>query len=179
MYRALPMLHDVVQRLERLLDRRLVVPAMDLVEVDVIRAEPPQAGVDLDHDGLARKALAVGVRAHRVVDLGRDHDLVPSGEVAQGAADDLLARAVGIGVGGVEEVDAELEGSFDERPALFFVERPGMRASLRHPVAHAAEADARDLEAGLSEIDVFHQVVSCQGRGNLDSVIWSLTYHNA
>ena len=115
-----------------------------------------QAGVDFGHDGLARKALAVGLRAHRVVDLGRDHDLVASGEVAQGAADDLLARAVGVGVRGVEEVDAELDGTLDERPALLFVERPGVRTALGHSVAHAAEADTRDLEAGLSEIDVFH-----------------------
>ena len=46
-------LHDVVQRLQRLLDRRLVVPAMDLVEVDVIGAEAAQAGVELSHDRLA------------------------------------------------------------------------------------------------------------------------------
>ena len=35
--------HDVVQRLHRLLDRRPVVPAVDLVEVDVVEAEPARA----------------------------------------------------------------------------------------------------------------------------------------
>ena len=40
-------LDDVVQRLHRLLDRRAVVPAVDLVEVDVVGAEAAQAVVDL------------------------------------------------------------------------------------------------------------------------------------
>ena len=48
-------LHDVVQRFERLLDRRLRIPAMDLVEVDVVGAEPAQAVVDLAQDRLARQ----------------------------------------------------------------------------------------------------------------------------
>ncbi len=39
-------LHDVVQRLDGLLDRRLIVEAVDLVEVDVVEAQPGQAGVD-------------------------------------------------------------------------------------------------------------------------------------
>jgi hypothetical protein len=39
-------LYDIMQRLERLLDRRLVVPTMNLIQVDIIRPEPPQAGVD-------------------------------------------------------------------------------------------------------------------------------------
>jgi hypothetical protein len=44
---------DIVERFERLLDRRVIVPSMDLVEVDVIGAEAPQARVDLGHDRLA------------------------------------------------------------------------------------------------------------------------------
>jgi hypothetical protein len=32
--------HHVVQRLQRLLDRSAVVPAMDLVEVHIVGAEP-------------------------------------------------------------------------------------------------------------------------------------------
>ena len=53
-------LDDIVQRFERLLDRRLVVPAVDLVEVDIIHAEAAKTVVDLDHDRLARQAGAIG-----------------------------------------------------------------------------------------------------------------------
>ena len=41
--------------------------------------------------------------------LGRDHHLLPLGEFLERAADDLLARALRIDVGGVEEIDAALE----------------------------------------------------------------------
>ena len=52
--------HDVVERLERLLDRRLRVEAMDLVEVDVVDAEPAQAVVDGVLDVLAREPAMFG-----------------------------------------------------------------------------------------------------------------------
>ena len=44
---ALSGIDNVAQLLERLLDRRAIVPAMDLIEIDVIGAEAPQARVDL------------------------------------------------------------------------------------------------------------------------------------
>jgi hypothetical protein len=44
---------DVVQRTDRLLDRRRGVPAVDLVEVDVVDSEPPQGRIDAVQDVLA------------------------------------------------------------------------------------------------------------------------------
>ena len=67
MYRALPALTTSCSASSVSSIGVVVVPAVDLVEVDVIGAEPPQAGVDLGHDRLARQALAVGVLAHRVM----------------------------------------------------------------------------------------------------------------
>src|SRR6266702_624322 len=46
--------HHVMQRFHRLLDWGLVIPAMDLVEVHVIRPKPLEAFVDLAQDRLAR-----------------------------------------------------------------------------------------------------------------------------
>ena len=42
-----------MQRFERLLDRRVMVETVDLIEIDIIRAEPTQAAVDLREDRLA------------------------------------------------------------------------------------------------------------------------------
>src|SRR5205823_6639221 len=84
-------LHDVVQCLERFLDRRLVIPAMNLVEVDVIHAEPAQAGVDLAHDCFARQAAAVRTGAHPAIYLGRNDHLVAAGEILDSPSEDLLA----------------------------------------------------------------------------------------
>jgi hypothetical protein len=148
--------HDVVQRLHRLLDRRARVPPVDLVEVDVVGAQAAQAGVDLEHDGLARQPAPVGPLAHHAVHLGGQHHFFTPGEVVQRPPDDLLAGAVGVDVGGVEEVDARFDAALDERPALLLVERPGVGAAVGNAVAHAAEADGRDVEAGGAELDVLH-----------------------
>jgi hypothetical protein len=45
---ALP--HDLRERLHRLLERRLLVVAVALVEVDVIGAQPGERGIDLLED---------------------------------------------------------------------------------------------------------------------------------
>ncbi len=115
-------LHHVVQRLERLLDRHPSVPAVRLVQVDVVGAQAAEAVVDLLHDVLAGQAHAVGSLAHRPEHLGGDHDLLAVGEVRQGAAHDLLAGAVGVHVGRVEEVDAGLDRPLDVGPARLLVE---------------------------------------------------------
>ena len=85
----------------------VVVPAVDLVEVDVVGSQAPQARVDLVEDRLARQALRrSGPARIAPADLGRDDDVVAPREVPQRAAGDLLAGAGGVDVGRVEEVDA-------------------------------------------------------------------------
>jgi hypothetical protein len=46
-------LDDVMERVHRLRDRRCRIPAMDLVEVDIVHPEPLQRGVDRCHHVLA------------------------------------------------------------------------------------------------------------------------------
>ena len=65
--------HDVGERLHRLLERRLVVVAVRLVEVDVVGPEPGQRAVDRLADVLAgQPRVVVLARAGRPVDLGED-----------------------------------------------------------------------------------------------------------
>ncbi len=73
--------HNIIQRFHRLFDRSLVIPAMDLVEVDVIRLKPLQAVLDLPQDRLARQSASVWFFTHFAVDLGGNDDLVPLREV--------------------------------------------------------------------------------------------------
>ena len=77
---------------------------------------------------------------------------------------DLLAGAVGVDVGGVEEVDAKPERPLDERSGRLLVEGPGMTATARIAVAHAAQADPRDFEAGLPQPHVLHASSSARSR---------------
>ena len=81
---------------------------VDLVEVDVVGAQPAQAVLALGHDPAPRVALRVGVLAHGAVHLGGQDDLVPL-DLGQRLADDLLGLAERVDVGGVDEVDPRVE----------------------------------------------------------------------
>ena len=147
--------HHIVERLERFLDRRLVIPAVGLVQVEIVDAQAFEAGIDRTEDVLARKPALVGLSPHRHVDLAGDHHLVAAGEIAQGAPQDFFAGAGGVEVGGIEEVDPQFEGAADEWAAGFFIQRP-LPALGGAPVAHAPQADARDFEAGVAKAGVLH-----------------------
>ena len=94
--------HHVVQRGDRLLDGRGIVEAVNLVEIHVIRAQPPQAIVDGVKDVLARESPEVGIVAHRLVNLGGDHNSVAAAdEIAESPPHDLLANPDRIHIGGI------------------------------------------------------------------------------
>ena len=84
---------DVAEGFHRLLDRRLGVPAVHLVEVDVIHAESRERCVDRGEDVLAGEATAVRPRCGRIEDLGRDDDFVAAEELPQQPARDGFALA--------------------------------------------------------------------------------------
>src|ERR1700722_14399460 len=81
-------------------------------------------------------------------------NLVAAGKVPDCATEDLFAVAERITVGGVEEVDAGFERLLDEGFALLLAERPGVIAPVAAAIAHAAEADARHVQAGAAELHV-------------------------
>jgi len=84
----------LVQRRHRLLDRGVIVPPVDLVQVHVVGTEPPQRGVDRGEHVLAAQPSVVGARAHREEDLGGQHVVLTAAEdPAERAAGDLLAHA--------------------------------------------------------------------------------------
>jgi hypothetical protein len=114
---------------------------MDLVEVHIIRAEAPQAMVDLRQNSLTRQARAVRTVTHRVTHFGRDHDLIPVGEVLERTPEDFFAGPMRIHVRRVEEVDARVQRVPDERSACLLVERPHRVASVGITVGHRSDGD--------------------------------------
>jgi hypothetical protein len=126
---------------------------VQLIQVDVVGAEPPQRRLDRVQDVLARHALVPRLRPHRADAFRRQHELVPL--AAQPAADDLL-RAAGrvvaaterIDVGGIEEVDATRRCRVQDGVALGLV---ALQAE-----GHRAQAQLRNLQAGLAEIGILH-----------------------
>ena len=74
----LPGVHEVAQRGQRLLDVGRVVRPVDLVQVDPVGLQPPQALLDLGDDPPPRVAAAVAAIAHREVHLGGQDDVIPA-----------------------------------------------------------------------------------------------------
>jgi len=117
--------HEVVERVDRLLEVGLELRTVHLVQVDPVRPQAPQAVLDGEHDPAARAATLVGVGPHRSRELRREDDAVaPCGDRP---ADDRLGLAVGrVGVRRLDEVDARIErGVDDPRTVRVIGIRPG------------------------------------------------------
>jgi len=82
-----------MQRFERFFDRRVMVETVDLIEVDVIHAEPTQAVVDFGEDRLPRKPGAIRAGTHPAIHLGGYNHLIAPGKVPDCAAQDFFAVA--------------------------------------------------------------------------------------
>ena len=135
-----------------LLDRRVRVDAVLVVQVDVVGAETLQGALDgglhvrgaaVDHTGAA---AGVGDEA----ELGGDLHLVAA--AVECLADDLLAEEGTVDLGGVDVGDTEFQGPVDGADRLVVVETALARVGAGH--GHGAEADAGDLEA--PEVCVLH-----------------------
>src|SRR5450759_1698009 len=139
----------VSERLHRLLERRLRVVPVGLVQVDVIGAKTLQRPVDRLHDVLAGQPAVVStLRARRPVHLGEDlQRLTPL--PLQCVSEYGLGDGVRVRVGRVEGRDPRVERcSYAQRRCVVLHLRP-----VGQPVA---VADLRDLEAGVTEVTELH-----------------------
>src|SRR5690606_7789008 len=136
-----------------LLERGGPVDVVELVEVDVVRLEPLEAGVhgpaDVDRGELVVVGPDLAVGAHVPVHLGGDDDLVPpAAALGEPVADDALGAALvltpAVDVGGVEEVDPGVQRRVYDGVAAGLV---GLRTEV-----HRAEDESADLESGASEL---------------------------
>ena len=161
---------DVRERLHRLLERRLVVVAVRLVQVDVVELQPAQRGVDALADVLAREPDLVGALPHRPVDLGED--LEPgAGLTLQRPSEDLLGATACVDVGGVERRDAAVESRVHAglRGVLLDL------AAVGDPVAVGQLAD---LEPTATEKAVIHALTLARvplGRSPTRKVSFAVT----
>ena len=137
--------HERVERAQRLLERRLAVPLVDLVEVDPVRAEPAQAVLAGLDDVGARQAGVVGTVAHREAHLGGERDAVAP--ALDRLADDLLRRALRVDVGGVHERHARVEAEVDLAPRGLHVELADVGELPGAAEAHGAETQHRDTQS--------------------------------
>ena len=129
-----------------LLDRRVPVDTVLVVQVDVVGTEAGQRSLDGGAD-VGRAAVdragdhPIAVRDE--AELGGDDDVVAA--ALQCPADDLLTVEWAVDLGSVEMGDAEVEGAVDRADGLRVVD--GAFAGVRARHGHGAEADAGDVEA--------------------------------
>ena len=97
---------------------------MDLVEVDVLGAEPGEGCVDLFEDRLARQALPAGAVVHLPPHLGRQDDVLAASVAGDSAADHLLGCATLVHVRCIPEGHPHLDGLPEEGLCIGIVECP-------------------------------------------------------
>jgi len=127
-----PDLDQAVESAERLPDRRVVVPAVNVVEVEVVGPEPVERPLDLRADGLSREVLRSRA-VHRPVNLRGDDDRLAV-DAVEPVADPAFARPVdAVVVGGVDEVAPEIVGGVQEVERLLAVRLHGSVGLLSEP----------------------------------------------
>ena len=127
-----------VEGVEGLLDRREAVPFVHLVQVDVVGAQAPQAGLASPDEVLAREPGVVRPGAHGETRLGGDQGIAPP--ALEDLAHDLLRAAVRIDVGRVDQVDPGLEGLVDQGTRLAGGHAPDGSAGSGVPEGHVPRA---------------------------------------
>ena len=143
----LALAHQVADRAGDLLDRHGRIDAMLVEEVDPVGREAAQRSFDRRADRL-RPAVSFDAEPAYVVEdeaeLGGDrHELAPP---FYRAADQRLVGERAVGLGGVEERAAEVDGAMQGRDRFRLVRRS---IGLAH--AHAAESNGRDFKPLLAE----------------------------
>ena len=126
--------HQVIQAAHHFLDRGREVPGVHPEKIDVVGAQPLQAGFERLHHVLA--AVPAGARIIPPVEkrvLGRHDKTFPVRR--DELADEPLAGAFGVAVGGVDEIAARGDIGVEDAPALLFRRAP---APLR-PEGHGAQ----------------------------------------
>jgi hypothetical protein len=130
--------------------RDLGVDAVQLVEVDPLHAQVAQAQFGLLPQvlGAAERAPVVRARAGEPA-LGGDHQVL--GVRVQGLADELLADERAVGVGGVDEVHAQLGGPAQHAHGLLGVLGVAPHSGARQ--LHRAVAEPVDGQVAAEAVD--------------------------
>ena len=147
--RDLARLDQVVERLQRLVDRRVGIGPVHLVQVDVVGAA---AGAGWPRTTRAtHRADRPRSSGSSLIGLphlgGQHHPVAPTGERRP---EELLGHAEVVDVGRVEQGDAGIERPIDHLPASLLV---GVAPRPEH---HRAQREGADLDAAGAELSVLH-----------------------
>src|SRR5271166_4697843 len=159
--------HEIVERAQRLLDRRARIRRVDLIQIDPVGAQPAQAVLHLAHDVAARSADLHAFIVHRHAELGGEYD--PLAVVAEDLAQACLrSAALAIGIGGVEQRDAEIKRLVDHLAGRLEVDAAAeiVAAQTDHRHAQTGCAEIADFQWGCpcSEVEQTSHILAAFGR---------------
>ena len=134
---------ELLQRADRVLVRDLRIGRVQLVEVDPVEPQPPQARLAALLEPLgARVARPLAGTGPPQAALGRDHE--PVRIRVERLGDQVLAHLRAVRVGRVDQVDAELHDAPEEALGLLRIVGRAPDALPGDP--HGAEPEAVNLE---------------------------------
>ena len=145
---------EAIQRFERFFNRRGKVPAVNLIQVDIVHFEAAQgilAGFD---DMLTAQSPSVRTIAHGSVDLGRQDNIVACSHLAQPFAGDFFAHTNRVDIRGIKKSHARFKGEGEVLARRVFPDGP--LAPFAIPVAHAPHTDARNRHPRIPKLCVLH-----------------------
>jgi hypothetical protein len=100
--------NQVVQRAQTLFDGCFIIPAVQVVQIDMVALQTAQAGFDPIHDVIAGCTFIVGSLALRKKDLGSQHKLFPS--PLECITQRNLRLSASVNIGCIDEVNAQVKG---------------------------------------------------------------------
>jgi hypothetical protein len=127
---------QIVESLEGLLEGRLRIGLVDEEHVEPLDAEPLQAALHLPFEVSAGETAVVRTVTHGVEGLRAHEDPIDDARVLglQPPPDEGLASPAAVGVGGVEEVDPDLERAVHDDEGL------GLALALRKEAGVGSDA---------------------------------------
>ncbi len=139
----------MVERGQRLLQRYVVRPGVQLPQVDVVDVQPSQRSLEVAQQGTARGVGDPLAPADAEPGLGRDHQVVAVHHVAEQGPDQSLAVAVAVRRGRVDQRAAggHERGELLARLVLVGVPPPG----------HGAQAEPAHRQSTVTEIALLHE----------------------
>jgi hypothetical protein len=139
--------HQLGDGPEGVLGRRRAVGLVQVEEVDVVGAEPAQAGLESEPQPLRRQGrVAVGVTEEHAA-LGGEGDLVAS--TGKQLREDAFGLAARVSVGGVDVGDAGIECRVEQSARPVEVDSVAEGHGAQH---HRAERQGAEHHAGTPEV---------------------------
>ena len=148
MCRIFPCFLHALERAKRFFERRARIDSVQLVEIDALELEAAQAHLDtLNEIAGAAHVLGFCGALARDAALGGDDD---AGRVGRESfADEALGDFGAVGIGGVDESDAEFDGAAQHAAALGFV--GGLAPCSVAYQAHGSVAETMDGQIAADE----------------------------